>query len=184
VAATVSPERTVLSAGKIQTDGTLYTCVLFADEEGKLHGVRFAIEYNGQMPYSVEATDNLLTADTVLDSITARAINPRKLAIRGKVTVTPYLLYKCADEPILSPELAGVKLEKKLQTVTCRQIFSWGESGIEASEDLALGQEPPISEIVWSDLQIEITSCEAGDGEVRFVGSGSLYLFYLTQPMY
>ena len=88
--ATVSPGRTYLSAGKLQTDGTLYTCVLFTDEEGKLYSVRFAIEYSGQMPFDAESEDTLLTADTVLDSVSARALNPRKLAIRGKLTVTPW----------------------------------------------------------------------------------------------
>lgn len=178
--ATVSPGRTLLSAGKLQTEGMLYCNLLFADEEGKPHGVRFAIPYTGQMPYSTEDGEMVLSADTLLDSVTARAVNPRKLAIRGKMTVTPCLLCRCEDEPALAPALSAVKLEKKLQTVTCRQILSWGESGIEASEDLSLGQEPPISRIVWSDLQVEITSCEATEGEVRFGGSGTLSLFYLT----
>lgn len=178
--ATVSPGRTVLGAGKLQTEGMLYCNVLFADEEGSLHGVRYAIDYAGQMPYSTEGEDSVLTADTTLDSVTARAVNPRKLAIRGKITVTPCLLCRCEDEPILAPELSSAKLEQKLQTVTCRQILSWGENGIEASEDLTLGQEPPISQIVWSDLQLDVTSCEAGEGEVRFGGTGQLHLFYLT----
>ncbi len=176
----IVPGHTHLTAGKLQTEGMLYCSVLFADEDGKPHGVRFAVEYAGQMPYSSDDGEMILVADTVMDSITARAVNPRKLAIRGKITVHPYVLFRCEEEPTLAPELTSVKLEKKLQTVTCRRLISWGEQGVEASEDLSLGQEPPISEIVWSDLQMEVTSCEAVDGEVRFNGTGLLHLFYLT----
>ncbi|MBQ8289028.1 MAG: LysM peptidoglycan-binding domain-containing protein [Clostridia bacterium] len=178
--ATVNPGRTVFSAGKLQTEGVLYASVLFADEEGALHTVRFALDYAGQMPFSAEEGEYTVVSDTVLDSVSARAQNPRKLAIRGRLTVTPFLFVRCDDEPSLAAELSGVTLEKKLQTVTCWQLRQWSEEGIEASEDLMLGQEPPISEIVWSDLQLEVTSCEAGEGEVRFGGSGLLHLFYLT----
>lgn len=178
--ATVSPGRTICSAGKLQTEGVMHAQVLFADEEGKLHSVRFAIDYAGQMPCNAEDGESVLTADTVLDSVTARAQNPRKLAIRGRLTVTPCLFYRCPDEPTLAPELAEMSLEKKLRTVTCWQVKQWSESGVEASEDLSLGQEPPVSEIVWSDLQLEITSCGAVEGEVQFGGSGLLHLFYVT----
>ncbi len=180
VTATASPGRTVLSAGKLRAEGVLHTAVLFTDEEGTLHTVRFSVDYAGQIPYSADESEISSVADTVLESITARVQNPRKLAIRGKLSVTPYLFMRCADEPVAAPELAGVKLEKKLQTVRYRQMKQWCENGIEASEDLSLGQESPIAQIVWSDLQIEITSCEAGEGEVRFGGSGLLHLFYLT----
>ncbi|MBQ8382148.1 MAG: LysM peptidoglycan-binding domain-containing protein [Clostridia bacterium] len=178
--ATVNPGRTVFSAGKLQTEGVLYTSVLFADEEGALHTVRFVLDYAGQMPFAAEGGEYTAVSDTVLDSVSARAQNPRKLAIRGRLTVTPYLFVRCDDEPTLASELSGVTLEKKLQTFTCWQLRQWSEEGIEASEDLALGQEPPISEIVWSNLQLEITSCEAGEGEVQFGGNGLLHLFYLT----
>ena len=178
--ATVSPGRTVLSAGKIQTEGVLHASVLFSDEDGALHTVRFTVDYTGQMPCGSEDGECVGVSDTVLDSVSARAQNPRKLAIRGRLTVVPILFVRCDDQPTMAPELAGVELEKKLQTVTCWQLRQWSEEGIEASEDLSLSQEPPVSEIVWSDLQLEITSCEAGEGEVRFGGSGMLHLFYLT----
>ncbi len=176
----VSPGRSYLAAGKLQTEGVLYTQVLFADEEGKMHAVRFAIDYAGQMPCTAEEGESALTFDTVVDSVTARAQNPRKLAIRGRLTVTPRLFCRCEDEPTTAPELSGVTLEKKLRTVTCWQTKQWSENGIEASEDLSLGQEAPVASIVWSDLQTEITSCEALEGEVRFGGSGLLHLFYQT----
>lgn len=180
--ATACPGRTLLTGGKLQTEGVLHTAVLYADEEGAFYTVRFSIPYTGQMPCAAEEAEAVVVADTVADSITARAQNPRKLAIRGRLTVTPYLFYRCAEEPILAPELAKAVPEKKLQTVTCCQLRQWSEEGIEASEDLSLGQDPPISEIVWSDLALEVTSCEAGAGEIRFGGSGLLHLFYLT-PM-
>ncbi len=178
--ATVSPGRTLLSGGKLQTEGSLHTAVLFADDEGALHTVRFVLDYTGQMPLAGEENECIVVADSALDSVTARAQNPRKLAIRGRLTVTPLLLVRCDDQPTLAPGLEGVALEQKQQTVTCWQMKQWSELGIEASEDLSLTGEPPIGQIVWSDLQLAVTSCEASDGEVRFSGGGLLQLLYRT----
>lgn len=180
VTATVSPGRLTLSAGKLRAEGILHTAVLFADEDGAVHTVRFALDYAGQMPYSTDDAEMTSVADTVLESVAARVQNPRKLAIRGRICVTPCLFLRCDDEPVTSPELTNVTLEKKMQTVPYWQMKQWCENGIEASEDLSLGQEPSISRIVWSDLQLEITSCQAEEGELRFSGNGTLHLFYVT----
>lgn len=178
--ATVNPGRTTWSADKLRTDGSLYATVLFSDDEGAMHTVRFSIDYNGQMPFEMDGEEYTVIADTLLHSVSARAQNPRRLAIRGRLTVTPQVFVRCSDEPQMSSELSRISLEKKLQTLSCWKVQQWMEQGIEASEDLSLTQEAPIAEIVWSDLQFEITSCEMGDKDVRFSGNGVLHLFYQT----
>lgn len=179
-AADVTPGHTALVGGKLQTEGVLRCRVLFSDEEEQLHSVGFELDYSGQVPCNAEGDEPHLCCDSRLESISVRALNPRKLSLRGKVELTPMLFYQCPDEPELSPELSDISLEKKMQTVTCWRLSHWSESGIEAAEDLSLGQEPPIGELLHSDLQLETVSCNADEGEVSFSGNGLLHLFYTT----
>lgn len=174
------PGKVVFAGGKLQAEGILQSKVLFSDEEGNLHEVRFQIEYNGQMPYTAEEGIESLWMQSSVDAVTARALNPRKLSIRGKLSVAPLLFYRCAEDPRMAPELAQVTLEKKLRTVTAWQIDGWSEQGIEAGEDLSLTHEAPIGRLIYSDLRLETLSCTAGDGEVRFSGNGILSLLYAT----
>ncbi len=174
------PGRTVLMGGKIQTSGVLHSTVLFADEEGKMHQVNFQMDYDAQSPYVSEDPSECLSVQTVLENITARALNPRKLSLRGRLTVTPTLFYQCPREPRLAPELTELSLEKKLCNFTAWQISSFSEHGIEAGEDLSLSHESPVGRLIYSTLSLQATSCNAGEGEVRFSGSGILSLLYST----
>ncbi len=178
--ATLTPGRTTWSGGKVQTEGRVRVNVLFADEEGNLHGVRYVLDYQGQMPCPNPDAECSAVAETILEGITTRAQNPRKLAIRARIRVTPTLFCRCTDEPTLSPELSGIALEKKPTTVSGWQISRLSEQGMEASEDLRTEQEPPISRVLWSDLALEVTSCKAAEGEIQLGGVGTLQLFYLT----
>lgn len=172
--------KTVLQGGKIQTAGALHCKVLFADEEGQLHEVHFQMDYDGQAPYGAEEGEDCLAAHTDLDSISARALNPRKLSLRAKLTVSPMLFYQCPNQPRLAGELTDIVLEKKLCSFTAWQISTWSEQGIEAGEDLALSHESPMGRLVYSDLNLQASSCNAGEGEVRFSGNGILSLLYTT----
>ena len=172
--------KTVLQGGKMQTAGALHCKVLFADEEGNLHEVHFQMDYDGQAPYSAEDGEECLAAQTDLESITARALNPRKLSLRAKLTVTPMLFYQCPDQPRMASELSDIVLEKKLCSFTAWQISTWGEQGIEAGEDLSLSHESSMGRLVYSDLTLQAQSCNAGEGEVRFSGNGILSLLYTT----
>lgn len=178
--ATCIPGKTALSGGKLQTAGILHTTVLFADEENVLHQVQFQMEYDAQSPYAAEDGTECLSAQTVLESITARALNPRKLSLRGRLNVTSMLFYQCPDSPRMASELSGVVLEKKIGSFTAWQVSSWSEQGIEAGEDLALSHESPVGRLLYSDLSLQASSCNAGEGEVRFSGSGILSLLYAT----
>ena len=80
--AAINPGRTAWTADKLRTDGSIYATVLFADDEGAMHTVRFSIDYSGQMPYEMSGEEYTVIADTVLDSVSARAQNPRRLSIR------------------------------------------------------------------------------------------------------
>ena len=174
------PGKTLLSGGKMQTDGILWCKVLFADDEGDLHEARFQMEYDGQMPYTTGEGSECLSARTVVESVTARALNPRKLSFRARLAVSPMLFYGCSGQPRLAPELAELSLEKKLSSFTAWKISGWSEHGIEAGEDLSLTHEAPMGKLLYSDLKLTAESCNAGEGEVRFGGTGQLPLFYIT----
>ena len=174
------PGKTVLSGGKLQTDGILRCQVLFADEEGILHETDFQMDYYGQMPYSADEEQTCFAVQTETESITARALNPRKLALRGKVTVFPLLFYRCESNPRLSPELSEMTLEKKLAGFTSWQIDSWSEQGIEAGEDLSLTHEAPMGRLIYNRLNLQVETCNGGEGEIRFSGTGILSLIYST----
>lgn len=174
------PGKTILQGGKLQTDGLLRCKVLFSDEEGALYEANFQMEYNGQMPYPAGEGLECLTVKTDVESITARALNPRKLSLRSRLLVTPMLFYRCECRPRLAPELAEISLEKKLMSYTAWQISGFSEQGIEAGEDLSLAHEAPMGRLIYSDLSLQADSCIPGDGEVRFSGNGVLSLLYTT----
>ncbi len=177
-AGTLCPGRCFAENGKLSCGGNLICKVLFSDENDEIHTVQFTMEYNGQTPIKDQAGEAAVTSDEVLQNVSARALNPRKLNLKGKIEVIPRIFYEIEAGPSISEDLPEDSLEKRCKVIPFWKLSQVREQSLEASEDLSLPGDAPVQEVIFANLNMGTASCEAVQGSIRFSGEATLELFY------
>lgn len=171
---TLSPDRSCIDNGRFNQTGSLVCKVLFSDENDELHTVSFTLEYAVSSPIAAEEGDAEVFADEALQAVSARALNPRKLSIKGKIELIPHIFYAGDAGPSISEDIPDASVEKQTRVFVCHKLCRLSEHSLEASEDLALPGDTALQEIVYSHLNMGTPSSEAAGGAIRFTGEATL----------
>lgn len=177
---TLLPERSYVDNRRFVSGGNLVCKVLFADENGEPHTVSFTLEYSASVPVNEEVGEAMVSAEEILKSVSARALNPRKLGLRGKIEIIPRIFYEIDAGPQFSADIDETSIEKRIKVIDFWKISRISERSIEASEDLSLPGDAALQEIIFSNLKMNTPSCEALQGSIRFTGEAILELLYRT----
>lgn len=177
---TLCPERSYIDNARFVSGGTLICKVLFSDENDELHTVAFTLEYSAASPCIEESGEAMVSAEESLAGVSTRALNPRKLGIKGKIDIIPRICYECDAGPQIAGEIDEASIEKRIKVLPYWQICRVSERSLEASEDLTLPSDASLQEIIYSHLRIGTPSCEALTGSIRFTGEAALELLYRT----
>lgn len=174
------PDRSYIDNGRFTETGNLICKVLFTDENDRLHTVSFTLEYGASSPIKEESGNEIVFADEALQAVTARALNPRKLGIKGKIEILPRIFYESDAGPQISSEIPEASIEKQTKVLLYQRITRVNERSLEASEDLTLPGDAPLQEVIFSHLNMGTPSSEAIGGSIRFTGEATLELLYRT----
>lgn len=177
---TLCPERSYIDNARFVSGGTLICKVLFSDENDELHTVSFTLEYSAAAACGEESGEAMVAAEETLSGVSARALNPRKLGIKGKIDIIPRICYECDAGPQISGEIDEASIEKRIKVLPYWQICQVSERALEASENLILPGDASLQEIIYSHLRMGMPSCEALTGSIRFTGEAALELLYRT----
>lgn len=177
---TLCPERSYIDGGRFTGSGTLVCKVLFSDENDELHTVSFTLDYSAYTSVDECEGEAMVSAEESLQSVSARALNPRKLGIKGKIELTPRIYYVNDAGPQFSPDIPEGSIEKRTKIMPFWKLMRVSERSLEASEDLTLSGDAPLTEVIYSNLKMEEPACEAMQGSIRFTGEGALELLYRT----
>ena len=175
------PERCEINAGKLTNQGTLVCKVAFTADSGEMRSAEFRTDY--KVSAAVQGGDDLsVICMPSVESVSARAVNPRKVGIRAAIALNADT-WKDVD---LSPELPDIfsaedltSIESKEETVEFMTAASFSESGHEVSEDIELDRsQAEIDEIVFADAEINITNVIHENGALTIKGSAVIDIIY------
>lgn len=179
-AGTLCPGHSAIENGRFTDSGSLVCSVLFSDENDELHSISFTLEYSVLSPMNEESSEMVVSAEEILQNVSARALNPRKLGIRAKIEITPRICRLADAGPDVSQEIDIRSIEKQSVPLSYWKLGRQIDYSLEASEDLSLPGESGLQEIVFSHLNMGNASCEAQKGALRFAGEATLELIYRT----
>lgn len=177
------PESVSLENGKAVYEGRLNCTILFLDEDGKSACMKSTLDYSGQLPVEGDSSSLRVLSLPTLDQLSIKAINPRKLGIRAKIS--PGIHYFRAVDPTPAcPDFLGGRDDPtlKCQTATVGQMvpLSLWESDISFSEDIPLEKTmPSVDEILHATAKIRTVSTRVGDQLLEFKGEALVSVSYL-----
>lgn len=180
----ICPQETLSEDGRILWDGKLSCTVLFLDEKDCTCSLSFILDYHG---ISLVETGNEVRAVSVpnLDSLQVKALNPRKMGVRAKISGNVKIFLSESTDPQL-PEAfrdqSSAGVETATETAECSYLSAFWDRDFTLSEDIALEKtSSEINQILASDLDIQVVSIRAGEGSAEVTCEVNLNLLYQTE---
>ena len=179
--ADVIPERCEISSGKLTDQGILVCKVVFSADNGEVCSAEFRTDY--RVSAAVQGEDDLsVVCMPSVESVSARAVNPRKVGIRATIVLNA----DTWQDVDMSPELPDVfsaedlsSIENKEESVDFMIAESFSDSGREVSEDIELDRnQAAIDNIVFANAGINITNVIPENGALTLKGSAVIDIIY------
>lgn len=176
----IYPEECYVESGKVCVGGTLTVRVLFIDDEGALRSVKFTKDYSASFPLpDTESEDDItVICCPMLESVSVKTANPRKVSVRGRIDMG-IKAWKKMSASLDAPELeceCDSELETKKEVVQCIAPFSVEERELEVSDDITLDTET--DEIIYCDAFVEVLESVLRDGTLDIKGNINTDVIY------
>ncbi len=164
----------VIQEGKAEYSGDLVFNVVYIGDTGQVKCVTQVYPYTNYISNEAIYDDSVIETVTKVENRSIRAVSPRKLLFKGKVVSEIAIFNKLC----VSPRLVGgsgvedeFTLERKTDVIECVNYLQFSESDIRVSEDIEFKGKTPISELVYSDVDLFMTDCKYTDGTVSIKGN-------------
>lgn len=178
----VRPERCEISSARLVNEGRMFFTVLFEDDNGKIRSVDFSTDY--QMSSNAEKNDGktLIMSSPVIESLTVKLLNPRKVGIRATID-SRCRLWNEGEALLEMPEgftaEDRLSVEKKEENINELCVMTFSDSDREISEDIELerGAEP-IDEILLCDTKINVGDIRKSGDSLTLRGEVDIMTVY------
>ncbi len=167
-----------LSGGQLQVEGICTVNVLYVDEEKKT--IRCCEQnVNFSQHFTVRDTPEnyVVLTKTKPEYINCRALSPRRLVIHGAFSL--YARVIAPNKTLLYTPEPGT-LEARREEISCAVLDSLCQEQFTLSEEISIGDKPPIEAMLTDSVNACITDVKAVSGKLMLSGEISLKLFYLT----
>lgn len=165
VSASLVPSNGYVEGGKAFYAGEILCRVLFVSDEGKNCAVQFNLDYEGTVPLGSADAEYTAAFLPLLESVSARSVNPRKVGIKAKVNPGLFT-WERRDASVRFPgQLTRADIEsfeEKTEEIDYLSLWHKTVSGIESGDDIRV-EEPmgAVGEILFCDISFSGVRCEA-----------------------
>lgn len=166
-------------AQRLTLEGELRLNILYVSDSGMLRGIDHKQSFVRQLDSKKELRQPMVEVQCKQDYLNCRAISSRRLEVRGALTLRVRAINCAQNELLHDAEGAGIQLKK--QSVEMDSCIGGSESAFTLREELDLGNEPPIAQILSSRAQAVVTDCKLLSG--RIITKGELHLQLLYLPL-
>ncbi len=164
-------------AQRLTLEGELRLNILYVSDSGMLRGIDHKQSFVRQMDSKRELHHPMVELQYKQDYINCRAVSSRRLEVRGALTLSVRAINCTQTELLRDAEGAGIQLRKKnVELNSCRGN---SESTFTLREELDLGNEAPIAQILQSRMQAIVSDCKVISGRVITKGELHIQLLYL-----
>lgn len=178
------PDSVYMDNTKATCEGTLSCTILFLDEEDQVRCMKTSLDYSGSVTVEGAGAQCRILSLPVLENLSIKALNPRKLGVRGKISPGIRCFTAVDSQPIYPDFFGNQELSSiESQQATVRQMVPVGvwERELTVSEDLALEKNlPSVEEMLSCTASVNTVSARAGDGVLEFKGEAHIEFSYLA----
>ena len=165
---------------KLEIDGLATAHLYYLDEEGLVNHVEYKIPYTKTIELKTAPASPHVSVTQNVDYFNCRAVSPRRLDMRGAVSIRARVTAQEEEQSVSGAEGGGLQfLRETAQTV---QTLPQGCRQITLREDLELGYgKPPVGQVLRSWAVGEVSDCKVISGKVVTKGEIALRVLYRSE---
>ena len=162
---------------RLSIDGELRLTVLYVSDSGTIRGIDQKQPFTRHLDSKNTLNQPLIEVLPKVDYLNCRAVSSRRLEIRGAVTLKVKAI-NCAKAELLQDcEGQGIQLKKTAFSVDSG--VNAAESTFTVREELDLGAQQPVAQILSSRMEVQLSDHKAISGKIIAKGELKLQLLYL-----
>ncbi|HHY53577.1 MAG TPA: DUF3794 domain-containing protein [Clostridiales bacterium] len=178
--AVVHVDSSSVSGDRLTIEGMTVCHVYYTSESNQIRHVEYKIPFSKNVDLRSSPSDPIISVIPSVDYVNCRAVNPRRLDMRGAISFT----IKITDQKQVQfiSDAIGGNLQFKQEMVKATDVLGQCQSSFPIIEELDLGYgKPPIGNIIRSDCRIRLLDQKVVSG--KCVVKGDFLLHILYQPV-
>ena len=167
------------SGDKLTLEGFVTLTVYYLSDQNNLRCSEHKVPFSKSSDLKAGAVGEnpLLLVNTAIDYLNCRAINQRRIDIRGAFTIGVRILSCRGEEVAVSAEGAGIQLKKQMTDAT--QVVGEANRQFTVREELEAGYgKPPVAAIIRSAVRASVTDYKVIANKVIVKGELAIHLLY------
>lgn len=167
-----------ISGSKLTYELCVYIKISYSDNESNaIHVVDQKMMFTKTVELGKICNSPKVRLVPTVDYINCRAVNSRRLDIRGAVSVDICVTDECRSEVVCDAYGMGIELDKKSVEYPVSRLYS--EKQITVNDDFELGiSKPAINDIIYSKAVVTSTDKKIIANKVVTKGEISIYMLY------
>ncbi|MDD3193115.1 MAG: DUF3794 domain-containing protein [Oscillospiraceae bacterium] len=169
--------KTEVSGDKCILEGATAITVYYTGEDGQLHSSEHKVDFSKTLELKATPQRPVVFCSIKEDYLNCKAVNQRRVDVRGAFTVTVKILSMAEQEIISAAEGAGLQLS--CQPMSSSELVGTAGKKFTVREDLELGVErPPMDYIIRHSEKIRAAEWKVTGGKVIVKGELEIFLEY------
>jgi len=165
---------------RVMIEGAATAHVYYASLNGRICRAEYKIPFSRQVDLRAAVSDPVISVLPSVDYVNCRAVNQRRIDIRGALTFRVKVVDQRQEEVVGDATGGGIQLRRDMMHVT--ELAGQSESSFPISEELEIGYgKPPVGSIVRVEHRVNIHDYKIIAGKVVCKGDFMLHIAY--QPV-
>lgn len=168
---------TAVNGDRLTIEGMAVAHVYYSSEKGAIRHTEYKVPFGKSVDLHASPAFPVVTARPSVDYVNCRAVNQRRIDVRGAITFAVKVTNQKEEKVISDAHGGGLQLRRDMVQAT--EISGQSESNFAITEELELGYgKTPIQTIVRSDSRVNVHDYKIIAGKVVVKGDFMLHLCY------
>lgn len=165
---------------RVMLDGVATAHVYYASERGQIRHTEYKIPFSKTVDLRAPVSNPVITVMPSVDYVNCRAVNQRRLDIRGAITFKVKVIDQKEEQIISDAAGGGLQLRRDMMHVT--ELAGQHESVFAVAEELEIGYgKAPVGNVVRTECRVNVGEYKIIAGKV--VAKADLLLHVCYQPV-
>lgn len=162
---------------KLTAEGSAAIMLIYLSDEGRLCSYEHKLPFSKTVTLKAPCENPVVTANATTNYANCRAVSPRRLDVRGSVTITANVI--CPRQEEIVSEATGMSVELRRKMLSFSKAVVGVTRVFSLHEELEIGYgKTPAERILRTSAACSITDYKIIAGKVIIKGEMSLHLLY------